>query len=646
MLRAITLILLLIAPSWAASDGGPKPLVSALSAARDGRWEDARKLAQRAGPPAGELVEWYKLRAGEGSVPDAIAFLEVHKDWPGLTRLRQKAETQLQNAPDSFALRLLEGHLPSTGIGVIAHAQALLNADRVGEAQTELVLAWRTLKFSADEQAELLALYGPLLADHHTARLDMLLWRGDTTGVERMLPLVDDAHRALAQARLALQDDKPGVDDLIGAVPPLLADDPGLAYDRFNWRIRKGLTEGAIELALERSKTPIGLGRPEAWAGWRRYLARSEMRDGRPRVAYALASSHGLTEGASYADLEWLSGYLALRYLGSPGLALDHFQRFRQAVGTPISQGRAGYWIGRALDALGDEASAQVSYAQAAAFQTSFYGLLSAERAGLTPDPALQGQGTFPNWRDAEFTKSSVFQAGMLLLNANELSQAVFFLTHLARDLDRTGLEQLGQMALDLDAPHLAVMIGKAAAARGIILTGPYYALHPLKNMSLPVPIEMALAIARRESEFNPNVVSGVGAQGLMQLMPATAAQVAGELELNHDNRRVLTDPTYNATLGSAYLASLAKRFGGNPVLVAAAYNAGPSRAERWSKERGDPRNPSVDIVDWIEHIPFRETRNYVMRTTESLPIYRARLGKKVHPIPFSQELKGSGLLR
>jgi soluble lytic murein transglycosylase len=188
-------------------------------------------------------------------------------------------------------------------------------------------------------------------------------------------------------------------------------------------------------------------------------------------------------------------------------------------------------------------------------------------------------------------------------------------------------------------------MLGKAAAERGIVIEGPYYARHPVAEMSLAAPTEMVLAIARRESEFNPSVVSGAGAQGLMQVMPGTARDVARDLGIAYERDKVLADWAYNARLGATYLAQLGARFDGNVVLVAAGYNAGPGRAAQWVESYGDPRGTKGDaIIDWIEHIPFRETRNYVMRVAESLPAYRARLGKEPLPTPFTQELRGSSV--
>lgn len=203
----------------------------------------------------------------------------------------------------------------------------------------------------------------------------------------------------------------------------------------------------------------------------------------------------------------------------------------------------------------------------------------------------------------------------------------------------------MGQMLEDLKLPHVQVMLGKRAAQAGHEVYAPYYALHPLADEVHPVPTELVLAIARRESEFDPGVVSPVGALGLMQVMPNTAREVAGWLNVDFSESRLLADPVYNATIGATYLQRLAEQFNGNAVMISAAYNAGPSRPIRWMEERGDPRRDGMEIIDWIEHIPFTETRNYVMRVTESLPIYRARLGRNPHPVPFSEELKGSTLL-
>jgi soluble lytic murein transglycosylase len=642
---AVLAVVLLVLPLAGWSQSGERPLERAMDLMRDGNWAAAQIEARGDGQAALDVILWHYLRAGQGSAREVQDFLSRNPDWPGLPYLREKSEGAMTSAPGSVIREFYADHVPESGSGALSLARAHLTADDREAANAVVLRAWTTLSLTSDEQAAFLDGYSDLLRQHYTDRLDAMLWRGFAQNARAMLPLVDDGWRALAQARIALRLDEPGVDALIEAVPANLSSDAGLAYERFAWRARRGRTEDAIELILARSNSTETLGRPDIWARQRDDLVRSLMRDGQYARAYDVASSHHLAEGSSFADLEWLSGYLSLRFLDEPGRAVEHFKALRGGVETPISLGRAGYWLGQAHEAAGNAEAAARAYAFGAEYQTSFYGLLAADAGGLPADPRLSGDEVFPDWRDAPYTQSSVFTAAILLLDAEETALAERFLTHLAESLDRTQIGQMGQMLEDLGLPHVQVMLGKRAARYGHEVHAPYYALHPLAEVDHPVPTELVLAIARRESEFDPRVVSPVGALGLMQVMPRTAREVAGWLDVEYSEPRLLTDPVFNATLGARYLERLARRFDGNAVMMAAGYNAGPSRPVRWMKERGDPRRGEMDVIDWIEHIPFTETRNYVMRVTESLPIYRARLGRDPHPVPFSEELTGSTLL-
>ena len=647
MLRVAALIFCALCGPLAAEtlrEQAPRPLASAFHAMKRGDWDRAAELAGRDGPAAARLIEWYRLRAGRGTAAEVTAFLKSNPHWPGLKLLRKRSEVSMAGAPRDEIITFFRAEPPQTGRGALLFAEALLQAGEQGEAEADLVLAWRSFDLSADDHAVFVERHGKLLKPHHEARLDMALWRGLNSDAKLMFPLVSEDQRALALARQALRAGTKNAETLFSAVPEALKDNPGLAYERFLWLLGKGKTGEAIKLLYERSEART-LGEPDRWAGWRRNLARRMMRGGKAELAYRIATNHGLVEGSSYSDLEWLSGYLALRKLNDPALALAHFELFREAVWTPISLGRAGYWIGEAHAALGDMEKAKASWNEGARHQTSFYGLLAAEKAGIAPDVSLKGREYFPAWQQTDWATGDLAQIVALALSLGDLTLAEKFLLEIAEGLDRKGLGQLGNMVEDLGAPHLGVMLGKAAARKSIVLPGPYYALHPMKDMTLPVPMEMALSIARRESEFDPSVVSGAGAQGLMQLMPATARQVARGLGLDHDPAAVLRDWTYNAKLGSAYLADLAAEFDGNVIMVAAGYNAGPGRPVRWMKQYGNPLKGEVDMIDWIEHIPFNETRNYVMRVAESLPVYRARLGKPALPEPFSKELLGSSVL-
>lgn len=639
-LRLVALIAFAVtfAVHQAVAQEPPRPLASAMSALRGGDWDTALALAARDGPVARDVIEWQRLRASRGTFADVQDFLARNPDWPGLKLLRKRSEGVVADGSDAQVLAFFAAQLPQTGAGALAHARALKADGKAAAASDTVVLAWRSFTLSPEEQEAMLAAYGDTLAEHHVARLDMLLWDGDSAGARRMLPLVDEGWRKLAEARLALRADADGLDAAIEAVPAALKGHAGLAFERFFWRARKG-QENAIDLLLSQSTSASALGEPEKWADRRRSLSRQEMRAGRLSRAYDMASSHFLNKGSAYADLEWLSGYLSLR-LNKPSRALKHFRNFREAVDTPISLGRAGYWIGRTHEALGQPEQAAKAYAFGAEHQTSFYGLLAAERGGLPFDETLRGTETFPPWRDSSMLRSSVVQAGILCIAAGELYLAERMFVHYAETLNRTEIGQLSQMASDLGAPHLAVMVGKQGARQGMVVPSAYFALHPLTLMDLPVPHELALAIARRESEFDPGVISPVGARGLMQLMPRTAEEMAGKLDLAYDAQALLTDWPYNAQLGSGYLAELDAEFRGNLILMAAAYNAGPSRPQRWMELFGDPTRRGVDMIDWIEGIPFRETRNYVMRVAESVVVYRARLGLDPLPEPFSRMIK------
>ncbi|MEP6019504.1 MAG: lytic transglycosylase domain-containing protein [Paracoccaceae bacterium] len=625
----------------------PRPLGWAVEAAIRGNWDAAAQIAARDGAVAADVIEWMRLRAGRGTYEDVIAFLERRQNWPGEPLLKKRSEAVVLRQSDSRILAFFDKEPPATAQGVLGHAAALSRAGQSGEAEANIVVAWRSMRMSDSEQALFLAEHESILKDHHSARLDRMLWDGSGADARRLYDLVSPAQVALAKARLGLKNQSKAVDALIAAVPKPLVDHPGLARDRFGWRVQKGRWDDAKDLIIKQSRSTEALGLPEYWSRQRRSLARDEMRDGDPVKAYQIASRHFLVEGSDYADLEWLSGYIALHYLKDAELALIHFQNHAAAVLSPISLGRAGYWVGRAWDDLDDPEKAKSAYQTGAKFQTSFYGILAAERAGVPFDVAFANSAPTQDWRTSDLAKNDVFQAGLLLHASGQLTMGERFWTHLAESLGEEEASLLGQAAIDISEPHTAVMIGKRVAQRGLTLPGPYYALHPLAEVDLPIATDLALAIARRESEFDPSVQSGVGARGLMQIMPATGKEVAQSLGItDHTTSRLIDDPAYNARLGSTFLSQLAGRFDGNVILMSAAYNAGPSRPIRWMKLYGDPRQDrrNFDVVDWIEHIPFRETRNYVMRVTESLPIYRARLGQNPLPIPFSQELTGSTL--
>ncbi|MFN4157074.1 MAG: transglycosylase SLT domain-containing protein [Gemmobacter sp.] len=610
----------------------------ALAAAGAKDWAQAAAAAQ--GPVQADVVEWLRLRAGEGTLTDTERFIARRADWPGLGFLRQRAEPALARSatPDRVIAFLGDRH-PATPDGAMALIRALQAQGRAQDAAAAAARAWITLNFDASQETAFLALAAQPVATHE-ARLDRLLWDGRIAEAQRMLSRVGAGWRGLATARIALRENKDGVNPLIAAIPPALAGDPGLAHDRFQWRMNKGLRDAAADLILERSDTGT-LGRPEAWAPRRANLARALMEEGKHRQAWRVAASHGLTRGGSFADLEFLAGFIALRKLNDPATALQHFQDLRAGVATPISLSRAHYWEGRAQEAAGRAEAARAAYTQAARHSSAYYGLLAAERLGQTLDAGLLSDRRPPDWRQAGFARSSVLEAAQLFLRAGDRANGKRFLLHLAEGRSPEDLDQMADMALALDEPHLAVLLAKQAADRGRIIPRAYFPVPDLVPDGLPVSRALALSIARRESEFDPAVISPAGARGLMQVMPGTAELMARETGQPYALPRLTTDPAYNVTLGAAYLKKLIDEFGPAVSLVAAGYNAGPGRPRRWITEFGDPRDPAIDPVDWVERVPITETRTYIMRVVESLVIYRARLRGQPGPVRVTAELTG-----
>lgn len=619
-------------------------LALALSVAEGGDWENAAAIArQNQDPIAVEIIEWNRLRAGQGTFDEYEAFLNSNADWPGLPLLQKVSEKHIpEHLSPQRVVNYFSTQNPQTGWGALRLAQAYQALGKPAAAGAEAVYAWREFSITKVEQDALWNAFSQTLKPHNADRLDLLLWKRKVTEAGRMLSLVSPSQRALAEVRIALQRGKNGVNAMISALPNAVAHDAGLAYDRFRWRVSNDNWDSAHDMLLERSGSHENLGRPEFWADKRRTYARRAMRAGDDRTAYYLASQHFLTPDQNgYSDLEWLSGFLALQKLNDPARAVHHFKNLRASVVSPISIGRAGYWLGRSYEALGDAANAKASYALGATYQTSFYGQLAAERANLRPDQSIAGAELPADWTKQQFLLSDSVRAGFLFHFAGEDLLTRRFLTHASESLSLRERNALGQLALDLDHPNAALKIAKAAASIGDVIPRAYYPITDLADFDSPVPAELALAIARQESEFNPDAQSHVGALGLMQVMPATAKSVARGLGISYSTKSLGTDWEYNARIGTAYLADMLKRYDGSALLAAAAYNAGPHRADRWIKDYGDPRSANVDAIDWIETIPYRETRNYVMRVNEALFVYRARLSGVAPAFTLEGELNG-----
>ncbi|TJZ93401.1 lytic transglycosylase domain-containing protein [Paracoccus gahaiensis] len=640
MLALGLLLALPFAPPARAEEPGAMALALAAVQARD--WVTARDAGLRAGPLGEALVGWHALRAGYGDFSDYADFLRENPDWPGLDLLITRGEAKLRPGADPDDIRLwFADRLPQSRAALEA-LSAVLPAN---EAAAMRAAVFTRQPLTAEDEAALLAAH-PDLTALIPARVTALLDAGEWANAERLLPRLPEDQRPLPRARIVLQAGRAGVDDLILALPDPLRADPGLTMDRFAWRVAARQHEGAQALMLAASTSAEALRDPAQWASMRVDYARLAMRNGDWPRALRLAHPHFLTpDNRHYPDLEWLAGFAALK-TDDPARALDHFRHLETVVGAAISTSRAHYWQGRAHEALGDAAAAEAAYQAAAAFPGTYYGQLAMEKTGAAlpagyavADPGID---SLPDWRGSALRENGQFRAALWLIASGRRDEAQRFLLHLAQSSTPQDIARMSRLMYEAGTPWHGLRLAKQSASQGVIWPVAHFPLTGLEREDLGVPPELVMAIARQESEFNFTASSPVGAQGLMQVMPGTAEQVTRQLRIPYDLARLSNDAAYNARIGSQYLIGLTERFGPSVALIASGYNAGPGRPARWLGDFGDLRR-DADPVDWVELIPFDETRNYVMRVAEALPVYRARIHGTPAPVVTRWDLSGGG---
>lgn len=630
-----------------ALDAGERQrLAEALRAMDRDEWRWARKAVDGLGSrPLSAYARWRELTDAD-SKPGFAAyadFLARHRDWPSLGTLRARAEEQIdESVPHRDRLAFFAGgqQQPLTRQGRIRYAQALFDAGRRAEAAEVLRRSWVLDDFPRSEEEYFLGLYREhLRAADHEQRLGRLLWDGEVTGAQRMLHLVRRDVQLLATARIRLQGLEKKAPAAFDAVPPALRADAGLLYDRLRWARRRGQQAEAVAVLL---RTPPDLVRPEAWWPEQHRVIRDLLDGGAADRAYQVARVHRQREGVPFAEAEWLAGWIALRFLKDPASARRHFERLSAGVTSQISRGRAAYWAARAADAAGDKPGAREWYRRASAYPSTFYGQLAAQKSGvrlaaLVPLRARVTEGARERLRRRD--AAAVAQA-LCRLDGGEADAALPFFRHLGHEAadDPDELRAVAELGTECNRPDLVVIAAKAAAKEGAepdahtAFPVPAVRGFRAEDRSLPEPA-LRIAIARQESQFDHRVGSPAGALGMMQLMPATAKAVCDRLGLPYSKTRLVRDADYNVRLGSTYIKGQLDRYDGEAVLALAAYNAGPSRVADWLGENGDPRGGSAErLVDWIEMIPFAETRNYVQRVVEAREVYRILLAREKAP--------------
>tara|TARA_R110002094_G_scaffold21823_8_gene33855 strand:- start:5172 stop:7193 length:2022 start_codon:yes stop_codon:yes gene_type:complete len=621
-------------------------LHKAMDAAGRYDWSEVASLQRKATDPVvRNLIMW--VRASEG-VPgmgfDEVAnAIDTLPTWPKTDRMRKRAEEIIDLSSLSHGERILwlTNSGPQTGAGKIALARSYKAVGQPAKAEALVHDAWRNNSMDRDLERIVLATYGGFLKEaDHRARIEFLLWTNQRTAASKLKPLVSSDYRKLVDARIGLAGRGRNVDRLVEAVPASLQDNAGLLYDRARWRRTRGNQEGATPLlvSIDANDVPEA-GRSKLWDE-RNIAMRTDLKDGNWSRAYQLTAPHAMTEGSDFADAEWAAGWIALRLNNNPERSLKHFKDMTASVSTPISLARGDYWAGRAEDALGENEAARASFGAAAKHKFTYYGQLAAERLEDRKLSFAASSEPTPE-QIAAFNARPLVAALSLLGEAGEERMFREFAYHLDDQLtSESEFILLARMAAEYQVPDIGVRGAKAGLAKGIVATDAAYPVVSYPMLREPrVEKPLMLALSRQESEMNPNAISHAGARGLMQFMPATARNEARLRGLPYRASWLTDDPGYNMTLGGQHLDTLLSQFRGSYIMTAAAYNAGPSRPKQWIEDYGDPRSGQVDPVDWVEFIPFSETRNYVQRVLENTQVYRQRLAGTPVDIELSEDL-------
>jgi soluble lytic murein transglycosylase len=625
------------------SDSDAIVLRQALDGAKRGDINTARAaIANLRDPVAVKTATWALIDANG----ESLSFFEVdraRKDLAGWPRAgnRQAAAERLLETSGKGPTQIIawfETAEPQTAHGANALASAYRQTGQREKSTALIRRWWRTKSFEADIQRNILGRFGDVLTpDDHLRRADILLYGAQGPAARDMVALLPQEHQAPAQARIALRGGADSAGEILLGLTPSAAQSPGVAFEHAAFLRRKGQEAQAL---TKLANFPTEISTPDqAERIWdeRHRLTLYALRNGDARAAYAAAANSGLTVGGDAADAEFYAGWIALTKLGDAVAAGRHFAAIEKIGSSSITRGRAYYWQGRAAEKRGDAAAAQAFYAQGAKHQTTFYGQLAAEKAGqsftLPSDPQLTPEDR------ARFEGLETVRAARLLF---ELGYKDLF-RGMALHLDDT-VTTLPDAALLVDMVRgygeqdTSMKVVRALAQRGLVLTGRGYPVRTPPPVNNAPEFALIMGITRQESGFDPVIRSGAGARGMMQLMPATAKVVARRMGVSYSPDQ-LDDPDYNMRLGSHFLGQLIDQFSGSYVMSIAGYNAGPGRPVQWSAFCGDPRG-AADPIDFIECIPFSETRNYVMRVMEGAQVYRAKMSGGATPVTLSRDLK------
>jgi soluble lytic murein transglycosylase len=587
------------------------------------------------------LADWRRLRAAEGyRFADYARFLISNPGWPEETKMRRWAEKAM--VPGENALQVISffrSDPPKTGNGFARLAEAYAATGKPTEAAAAARDAWASPDLSLDDQNRIGGRFWPsLTAGDHDRRVDALLFAKKPADAQRALGYASPARRAAFSARIAMQTSAANSDQLYRSVEAQVPSDAGLLMDRLRYlKDTYNNAAGARALAARHHNFTYRPADPERFYEMLLILARAAWNDRNYAQAYDIArqvddsfqpgadinlQSYGVRD--DYTSLTWTAGEAAMSGLNRYADAAQQFIKYSKGGRSLQVTTKGLYWAGRALLYANRGAEATTYFTQAAAYPELFYGQLSLERLGR-PVPAPAGLPTMlaTEAQRSAFQQKRLVRATRLLGQQGRRDEQALFVRALAEDLntesDRVLAVEMGQQ---MGRPDLGVWTARSARNSG---TAFYYRpAFPTHSSQIPGGRmwSMTHGITRQESSFDKSAISFAGARGMMQLMPGTAREQAGKMGLSYDYARLTTDPAYNVMLGSAYYARLLSIWGGNNVLAVASYNAGAGNVRKWVNAYGDPRQPNVDVVRWIERIPFTETRGYVQRVLENSVVY------------------------
>ncbi len=584
-------------------------------------------------PVARKLAEWIILRSdnNNATVERYRAFITANPSWPSQTFLRRRLEAALwdDHREDAIVSSWFENESPVSAKGRFSLAKVMLARGDRANAERLVRDAWRNDPISEDTENTALETFGALLsAGDQKARMDKLLYTTENEAAAmRAAKRLGAGYVALAKARLAAVKKAENTKALLDAVPHELHGDAGYLFSKIQLLRRDEKFTDAAQLMLGAPKDAARLYNLDEWWVERRLLARKMIDAGEYRSAYLIARDAALPTRDIYkTEQEFTAGWIALRFLNDPQTAAQHFARIGVGSVNPTTLARAGYWQGRAAEAAGRTQDARAAYTAAAAQSTSYYGQLARAKLGL---PRLE-LSEAPAGRSRGAERLEIVRAVQLLFELDEREIAIPIFADAGENGDPDALAGLGELTSRYGYARGMLLVGKAALNRGLpfdFYAYPVTGIPPFSPIGPDIEKSVVFAIARQESAFNPGDVSPAQAYGLMQVTPDAGRYVCKRAGVTFDLNRLKTDSAYNAAVGAAELGGLLEDYRGSYIMTFAAYNAGRGSLKKWIDRYGDPRDPKVDAVDWVELIPFSETRNYVQRVMENLQVYRARFG-------------------